>query len=178
MKNDFYVYEWFNVDTDEVFYVGKGRNGRYKNTSQRNSYFKNYYNKHKCDVRKIKEHLEEKEAFELEIELIKKYRTLNQCQCNLTDGGEGSTFPEGSWNDIFRKLQYLYKWGKFSIMENEEDYDPHNLKQKSLEELLSLYKDYYQEKESRYIESAFLLKILDVYDDEGNLNIGWECFED
>lgn len=26
----FYIYEWFNVDTNEVFYVGKGVYNRYK----------------------------------------------------------------------------------------------------------------------------------------------------
>lgn len=31
--NDYYVYEWYNVDTGEVFYVGKGKktDGRVKN---------------------------------------------------------------------------------------------------------------------------------------------------
>ena len=105
--NDFYIYEWYNIDTNEVFYVGKGRKNRYKNTTQRNKYFKNYYNKYKCNVRKVKVNLEENEAFNFEIELIAKYREVGQAKCNLTDGGEGSTFPKGSWNDMFRKLQYL-----------------------------------------------------------------------
>ena len=35
-KNDFYVYEWFNIDTNEVFYVGKGRGKRYKEVKRRN----------------------------------------------------------------------------------------------------------------------------------------------
>ena len=26
----FYVYEWFRTDTNEIFYVGKGCNRRYK----------------------------------------------------------------------------------------------------------------------------------------------------
>ena len=28
--NEYYVYEWFIVDTNEVFYVGKGKGNRYK----------------------------------------------------------------------------------------------------------------------------------------------------
>ena len=35
----FYVYEWYNVDSGEVFYVGKGTGYRYKRTENRNKYF-------------------------------------------------------------------------------------------------------------------------------------------
>lgn len=143
MKNEFYVYEWFNIDTGEVFYVGKGKKGRYKETSQRNDYFKNYYNKYNCDVRKVRHKLEEDQAFNLEKELIEKYRNIGQCKCNLTDGGEGCTFQEGSWNDLFRKLQYLHDVKcAMDDMYNEEEYDSKNLQTKSLDELEELYKKY------------------------------------
>lgn len=146
---DFYVYEWFNIDTKEVFYVGKGHKDRYKNIQQRNQYFKNYYNKYNCDVRKVKINLKEEEAFALEIELIAKYRALNQAKCNITDGGEGSSFPNGSWNDFFRKLQYLHDVkGAMDDMDNEEEYDYKNLKTKSIQELHELYDEYVQYKES------------------------------
>ena len=36
MNKKFYVYEWYNIDTNEVFYVGKGCGNRYKTTSRRN----------------------------------------------------------------------------------------------------------------------------------------------
>ena len=39
----FYVYEWYNVNTEEIFYVGKGCGNRYKQVSQRNYKFKEYY---------------------------------------------------------------------------------------------------------------------------------------
>ncbi|MEK4246606.1 hypothetical protein MKZ20_14905 [Psychrobacillus sp. FSL K6-2684] len=32
---DFYVYEWFIIETGEIFYVGKGRGNRYKEFHQR-----------------------------------------------------------------------------------------------------------------------------------------------
>ena len=63
MENKFYVYEWYNVDTDEVFYVGKGCGKRYKEISRRNELFKEYYEKFNVDVRLLKENLSEEEAF-------------------------------------------------------------------------------------------------------------------
>lgn len=84
----YYVYEWFNTETDEVFYVGKGKGNRYKNVKQRSDYFKNYHSKYNCDVRIIKNKLTEENAFELEIEKINHYRNINQAQCNFADGGE------------------------------------------------------------------------------------------
>lgn len=107
-NNIFYVYEWFNEDTGEVFYVGKGKNKRYKDVKIRNQYFKNYYNKYNCNVRKVHQGLSEKDAFNIEIEFIKKYRDIGQCKCNIANGGEGSTYEEGSWNYLFRSLQYSH----------------------------------------------------------------------
>ncbi len=149
-KKDFYVYEWFNIENGEVFYVGKGRGYRYKNVVQRNKYFINYHNKYKCDVRKVRNKLEEDEAFRLEIELIKKYREIGQAKCNIADGGEGCTFPEGSRNDLFRKLQYIHdiKQGMDS-MDIEEEYDPKILRLKSTEELKELYQMYINHIESK-----------------------------
>ncbi|EPY2277986.1 hypothetical protein ACXAT3_002738 [Clostridium sporogenes] len=162
MDNNFYVYEWYNVDSKEVFYVGKGKNKRYKNTTKRNQYFKNYYNKYECDVRKVKENLTEKEAFNYEIKLIKKYRNISQCRCNLTNGGEGATFPEGSWNDLFRKLQYLHDVKcAMDDMDNEEEYDIENLKTKTLKELKQLYKNYIEYKDNEKLNKEYF-KSIDV----------------
>ena len=41
-KKEFYVYEWYNTVTNEVFYVGKGTKNRYKNITKRNKYFLDY----------------------------------------------------------------------------------------------------------------------------------------
>ncbi|WP_125154464.1 hypothetical protein [Clostridium rectalis] len=160
MDNNFYVYEWYNMDSKEVFYVGKGKNKRYKNTTKRNQYFKNYYNKYECSVRKVKENLTEKEAFNYEIELIEKYRNINQCKCNLTNGGEGATFPEGSWNDLFRKLQYLHDVKcAMDDMDNEEEYDIENLKTKTLKELKELYKNYIEYKDNEKLNKEYFKSI-------------------
>lgn len=49
--NNYYIYEWFIVDTDEVFYVGKGKERRAETVSGRNKFFKDMYNTHNCDFR-------------------------------------------------------------------------------------------------------------------------------
>ncbi len=49
MENKYYVYEWFIVSTDEVFYVGKGCGDRYKKLSGRNKFFMDMYRTHQCD---------------------------------------------------------------------------------------------------------------------------------
>lgn len=99
--NDYYIYEWFNIDNHEVFYVGKGRKNRYKTISGRNPYFINYYNKYNCNVRIIFSDLTEDEAFNLEIETIKKYKEEGFCKCNLTDGGEQPPTLYGKDNAMY-----------------------------------------------------------------------------
>jgi len=91
INKNFYIYEWFNIDTGEVFYVGKGCGKRYKVKSKtaRNNYFTNYINKYNCDVRKTHANLTEDEAFNLEIKTIEKYKSQDQCKCNITLGGGG-----------------------------------------------------------------------------------------
>lgn len=113
--NKYYVYEWFIVETKEVFYVGKGSGDRYKNIYQRNKFFKDMYNTHNCDTRIVLDNLSEEEAFEKEIELIGYYRENTDYRLtNMTDGGEGtsgwipsdefkikqSKIHKEQWNDI------------------------------------------------------------------------------
>jgi len=88
-NNVFYVYEWYNVDTNIVFYVGKGSKGRLNQIRGRNEYFQRYYEKHNCKVRKTKINLPEDIAYEEEIKLIEKHRLSGQCMCNFKDGGQG-----------------------------------------------------------------------------------------
>lgn len=79
----FYVYEWFIVDTFEIFYVGKGTGNRRFETHNRNKYFMNIYNKYNCAVRIYKQ--------------------------NLTNGGTG--FSTGSLNPTVQNPHYGEKNG-------------------------------------------------------------------
>ena len=55
--NKAYVYEWYNVDTNEVFYVGKGRNNRMHSMKNRNQYFLRYVEKYNYDCRIVKDNM-------------------------------------------------------------------------------------------------------------------------
>ena len=85
----FYVYEWYNVNTNEIFYVGKGCGNRYKQVSCRNQLFRDYYENNECAVRIVKEFEDEQEAFSYEHKRIVELKQESQCSCNLDDGGTG-----------------------------------------------------------------------------------------
>ena len=71
----FYVYEWYNVNTEEIFYVGKGCGNRYKQVSKRNQLFKTYYENNECAVRIIQYFDLEQDAFDYEKKRIGKCKT-------------------------------------------------------------------------------------------------------
>lgn len=84
----FYVYKHVTLDTNEVFYVGKGK-GKRAYSKARSKFWKNIADKYGYKVLFIKKGLTEKEAFELEEKKIGNYKKRGLCRANLTDGGEG-----------------------------------------------------------------------------------------
>lgn len=104
MEKRYYVYEWYDTETGEVFYIGKGTNSRYSQITGRNQFFIDFYNTHNCESRKVYIDLTEEEAFNKEIELIKYYKENTTFRLtNQTDGGEGHPFPTGELNPKFGK---------------------------------------------------------------------------
>ena len=85
----FYVYKWFIIDTNEVFYIGKGKDRRAQRVSGRNKYFLEYYNNNNCDYEIIKYFEKEDDAFAYEKELIAYYQSINQARANIDEGGKG-----------------------------------------------------------------------------------------
>ena len=85
----FYVYEWFNTTTGEIFYVGKGCRKRKGQISQRNKRFKEYFNSNPCGNRIVKEFGNEEDAFAYENKRIEELKAIGQAQCNLDHGGKG-----------------------------------------------------------------------------------------
>ncbi len=103
MKNDYYVYMYYDPDTSEPFYIGKGCKNRYRDISQkqRNSWLYNKIQKlrHSGLLVKdfttfIQEKLSETNALLLEQKFIKKYgrRDIGTgILLNMSNGGDGMT---------------------------------------------------------------------------------------
>ena len=104
-KRIYYVYEWYNVDTGAIFYVGKGCKDRYKkvNVSSRNRYFLRYINKYNCSSRIIINNLNEEEAYRKEHEIILKYKELGYKLTNCDDGGHSGGRCPGEKNGMYGK---------------------------------------------------------------------------
>ena len=102
----FYVYEWYNVNTEEIFYVGKGCGNRYKQVSKRNQKFKDYYENNECAVRIVQDFETEEEAFNYEHIRIIELKAQGQCFCNIDDGGCGGV--SFVWNDEMREYKSQY----------------------------------------------------------------------
>jgi len=87
------VYEHLRNDTNEVFYVGIGREEKRAFSKHgRNPHWKNIVNKVGYTVNIIHKDIDHKEAKKIEILLIEKYGRKNLGLGNLvnmTDGGEG-----------------------------------------------------------------------------------------
>lgn len=100
MMNKFYIYEHVRVDTNEVFYIGKGtvnKNnpyGRSREKSRRSDLWKKIINKTDYKVNIVFEHESEIVVFDKERELIKKYGRKDLGLgplVNFTDGGDGTS---------------------------------------------------------------------------------------
>ena len=100
--DDYYVYEYIDPSNPmEPFYVGKGRNGRFRDASQkqRNRHLYNKIQKLRSTGLTMKDltifraqGLSNEEALKLEIEMIGKYGRKDQGRgklLNYTDGGDG-----------------------------------------------------------------------------------------
>lgn len=97
----YYVYEWYNVDTNEILYVGKGSGKRYKVRYGRNQLLKSAFEKCRCESRIVKEFDNEKDAFAYEYERINELKQIGMCSCNIHCGGAGGSGEY--WTDELRK---------------------------------------------------------------------------
>lgn len=102
----FYVYEWFIVETGEVFYVGKGCRDRYKSKSHRNKLFDEFVNRFNCSSRIVNRFKSEDDAFTYEKERIAKLKRDGLCVCNLDGGGKGGM--NFVWTDEMREYKSKY----------------------------------------------------------------------
>ena len=86
---NFFVYIHKRATDEKIFYVGKGCRYRHKSKWARSDHWHNIVNKYGYTIEIVKNGLSEQEAFELEIELIEKYK--HHGLCNRTTGGEGAS---------------------------------------------------------------------------------------
>lgn len=92
-KSIYYVYEWFIKESDEVFYVGKGKGNRFKNR-ERNLIFNQIADNFDCDSRIIKDKLTEHEALLYEEDLMQKRSKEGHVLTNIQVIGGTSIFGE------------------------------------------------------------------------------------
>ena len=92
MNNEYYVYEWIRLDTNEPFYVGKGKGDRWcKLDRGSNKHFNNIVKNYPVAVVIIENNLDEKTAYEYEVYYINEYKNMGLPLVNITDGGDGVT---------------------------------------------------------------------------------------
>ena len=101
IKADYYVYEWFIVETGEVFYVGKGSGNRATSMKDRNDLFKKIRREHKCDFRILRHFTDNKEAFEYEKERGLELKAIGQARACFMLGAE-HRYTEDS---VYEKMQ-------------------------------------------------------------------------
>jgi len=88
----FYVYEHIRLDTNAVFYVGKGKGRRCFEERRRNQHWKRVVSKAGgFDVRIVVDKIDEELAFLAEEELIAKLKLQGLTLTNITNGGEGTS---------------------------------------------------------------------------------------
>jgi group I intron endonuclease len=88
---NFYIYQHRKADTNEIFYVGKGKGTRINHTKGRNNYWHRVVKKHGFVAEYIAQNLDEELAFLAEMECIDAYRRRGIQLVNATDGGEGAS---------------------------------------------------------------------------------------
>lgn len=108
----FYVYEWYIIETNEVFYVGKGSKKRYL-SKQHNAMFKEFIKRFECESRIVKYYNSEEEAFNGEYERILELKGKGQCVCNIYKGGYGGETQ--SWT-----LEKKKKYSENNVMKSKK----------------------------------------------------------
>lgn len=86
----YYVYLHLTLTDSRVFYVGKGKDCRYRRTSGRNYLWRRIAREEGVQVLVLQDNMQEADAYDLEIKLIAKYgKLINRTGqlANLADGG-------------------------------------------------------------------------------------------
>ena len=101
MKKDFYVYVYYRLDTNEPFYVGKGRKHRWKALNKRSSHFKRILNKYDVVCEILYDNLTEEQAHGIECylihELVFEYGFSIDIKNNRSSDGDWFHLVNATW---------------------------------------------------------------------------------
>lgn len=105
----YYVYKHIRLDTNTVFYVGKGHAKRAYSKLDRNRYWGRITKNFKWKAELIETDLSEEEAYSREIYWIDYYKQLGQCEANFQlGGGSSSQGNKHPCSDCGTKLKNIY----------------------------------------------------------------------
>ena len=107
----YYVYQHRKADSNEIFYVGKGKGNRLHGTQGRNKYWKHTVAKHGYVAELLISEIDEDFALLIEIETIATYRQRGIKLVNLTDGGEGVSGYSHPMSDENKKKRSQFMIG-------------------------------------------------------------------
>ena len=116
----YYVYIWFLVDNNEVFYVGKGSGNRVTSMKDRNRHFRNIRKQCKCDYQIVKYFDNEDEAYEYELELGTEYKKKGQAWCCYALGKINKFVSNETKKKISKTLEGNIPWNKGRSMSLEQ----------------------------------------------------------
>lgn len=123
---EYYVYEYIRLDTNEPFYVGKGKRRRWKDIKGRNEWFIKVINKCDVVVNILHDNLDENIALDFECWYIHEYKyIIGYDLVNITDGGE-STALCGKNNPMYGKHHSKETKQKISNSRKDKYYGKNN----------------------------------------------------
>jgi hypothetical protein len=94
MKDEaYFTYAHLKKSDGNIFYIGKGKQGRAFSKANRNNYWHNTVAKHGLEINILAAWKSEQEAFEHEKFLIWCFKDMGFGLVNMTDGGEGLSNP-------------------------------------------------------------------------------------
>jgi hypothetical protein len=85
----YYTYAHYTLDTNELFYIGKGTGNRCNSENNRNIYWKRKVAKHGFKVCVLALWDTEEDAYIHEKVLIDAFKSLGYKLCNIANGGKG-----------------------------------------------------------------------------------------
>ena len=109
------------METDEVFYVGKGCGCRYKSLTSRNKSFMEIFEHENCSSRIVFDGLNENDAFLYERVLVSVYKTFTDYRiCNKIPGGKNPSHAEE--DSPYKTDEFIQKMREVTLVTKNSNY--------------------------------------------------------